>query len=92
MFKSKCTRNKVKVKGGTNKVKKQKRKLFFLVILIFILGIFFFQMKRKGENLFQDDLIFFKLFSIGEQNHSNLLKTKELDTTKGRIICFRSIL
>ena len=52
---------------------KRKRKTFLLVILIIIIVIFLFLSKKYPNNKFQDELIFFKLFSLGEGENKNTL-------------------
>lgn len=59
-------------------MKKQRKKLILFVIVIFILIIFLFQKRKNQNNSFQDDLIFFKLFSLGEErNKSTLLSENQ---------------
>ncbi len=48
-----------------------------VILIILILSIFFFQKKNKEGNLFQEELIFFKLFSWGQEEKSSEIKAKE---------------
>lgn len=48
-------------------MKKQKRKVILSIIIILILCIFLFLTRRKQDDKFQDELIFFKLFSFGQE-------------------------
>lgn len=57
-------------------MKKQKRKISLIVIAILILCIFLFQNKKKENNQFQDELIFFKLFSSGQDMPKNKFKSE----------------
>ena len=60
-------------------MKKQKRKIFILISIVFILTIFLFLIKRKIPNQFQDELIFFKWFSSSKQEEdlNNALDQKQ---------------
>ncbi len=49
-------------------MKKQKRKII-LVIIIIVLCIIFFQNFKKAKGEFQDELIFFKLFSSSQETN-----------------------
>lgn len=57
-------------------MKKQKGKAIFIVMTILILCIFLFQMRKNQNNKFQDELIFFKLFSSGQEVPQNTLQSK----------------
>lgn len=60
-------------------MKKQKRKVIFLVILILVLIILLTQIsqKRKEPNtIFQDELIFFKWFSLKKEKKSDTYFSK----------------
>lgn len=60
-------------------MEKQKRKII-LVIIIIILCIFFFKTRKKQADEFQDELIFFKLFSSEQKNKENTeYKHKNID-------------
>lgn len=48
-------------------MKKQKRKVILSVILVLILCIFLFLTRKEQDNKFQEELIFFKLFSSGQE-------------------------
>lgn len=55
-------------------MKKQKRKVILIMILVFILGIFLlFQNKKNFDSNFQDEIIFFKLFS-SKRSSNNITK------------------
>ena len=45
--------------------------------MVLILIIFLFQIKKKQNNNFQDDFIFFKLFSIQEKENTNSIQKQE---------------
>lgn len=51
-------------------MKKQKRKIILIIILI-ILCLIFFQNKKNPKREFQDELIFFKLFSSEQETKEN---------------------
>lgn len=56
-------------------MKKVKTKVIILIIIvILILSIFLFYNKSKSNNYFQDDIIFFKLFS--KNKNDNIENTK----------------
>lgn len=55
---------------------KQKRKIFLLVILMIIIVIFLVLNRKDPNNKFQDELIFFKLFSSGQGENENTLPSK----------------
>ncbi len=55
-------------------MKKQNRKVILIVVVILILCIFLFRNKKNFNNQFQDELIFFKLFSSKQENSENILK------------------
>lgn len=57
-------------------MRKQKRKIFLLVILIIIIVIFLFLSRKDPNNKFQDELIFFKLFSARQGENENTLQSK----------------
>lgn len=57
-------------------MKKQKRKAILIVVIILILCIFLFQMRKNQNNKFQDELIFFKLFSSGKEVGENTIPSK----------------
>lgn len=57
-------------------MKKQKRKVILIIIAILVLCIFLFQNRKKFNNRFQDELIFFKLFSSKQENSENILKSE----------------
>ncbi len=61
-------------------MKKQNRKIILIVIVILILCIFFFQNKKKFNNQFQDELIFFKLFSSKQENSENMQKSEKSES------------
>ena len=58
-------------------MKKRKTKLAIIAIVILVLCIFLFQNKKSQNNKFQDEIIFFKLFSFGKNTAQNSLETKE---------------
>lgn len=58
-------------------MKKSRRKLVFMVLLITILLIFLWQNIKKQNNETQNDLIFFKLFNIGQQNNKKSIEKGE---------------
>ena len=65
----------------------KKLKVIFLIILaILILGIFLFQNKSKLNNFFQNDIIFFKLFS---RNEVNKIENKINQINSNNIYCFQ---
>lgn len=57
-------------------MKKRQRKVIISVLIILSLIIFLFQIRKKPKETFQDELIFFKLFSSGEEQNTNILKSK----------------
>lgn len=57
-------------------MKKQKRKVILIVLIILIVCIFLFQIRKNPNNKFQDELIFFKLFSSGQEVSTNTLYSK----------------
>ncbi len=59
-------------------MKKQKRKIVLGVVIIIILCIFFLLNFKNTSNGYQDELIFFKLFSSGKQeNIENFKKNSQ---------------
>lgn len=57
-------------------MKKRQRKVIISILLILSLIIFLFQIKKKTKETFQDELIFFKLFSSGEEKKTDILASK----------------
>lgn len=57
-------------------MKKVKNKAIIIGLIIFILIIFLFQIKKHPKRPFQDELIFFKLFSSGQEGKQNTLESK----------------
>lgn len=58
-------------------MKRQKKRNILVIIIILILGIFLSQKKKNEDIGYQDDLIFFKLFSFDnkEQESTNAEET-----------------
>lgn len=48
-------------------MKKHKRKIILFIITILILSIFLFRSNKNLTNKFQDELLFFKVFSSGDE-------------------------
>ena len=59
-------------------MKKQKIKVTIIVIIILIICIFLLQNLKPKNNKFQDDIIFFKLFNLGNNRSNTNIKTKKL--------------
>ena len=59
-------------------MKKQKIKVTIIVIIILIICIFLLQNLEPKNNKFQDDIIFFKLFNLGNNRSNTNIKTKKL--------------
>lgn len=57
-------------------MKKQKRKIILVIIIILILCIFLFKNGKNPNYKFQDELIFFKLFSSGQEAEKNTLESE----------------
>ena len=53
-------------------MKKKKRKKVLFIIIIFILIIFLFQIMKRQKDKFQDELIFFKLFSVKQEETNQI--------------------
>ena len=53
-----------------------KRKIVLIILIILILCIFLFQNRKNQDNLFQDELIFFKWFSFEQENSENIPKSE----------------
>ncbi len=49
----------------------KKRKIILFIFVILIVCVFLYQLNKKQNNLFQEELIFFKLFSSGNTSISN---------------------
>lgn len=58
-------------------MKQPKSKIILFPIILFILIIFLFQMKKKQNNDFQEELIFFKLFSFGQKENNKSIQYQE---------------
>lgn len=57
-------------------MKKQKRKTILFILTIFMIVIFLFLSKKYQNNKFQEELIFFKLFSFGKEENESILQSK----------------
>ena len=57
-------------------MKKRQRKVIISILIILSLIIFLFQIRKKTREIFQDELIFFKLFSSGKEKKQELLQSK----------------
>lgn len=57
-------------------MKKQKGKILLISIIILISCIFLFQSGKSQNNKFQDELIFFKVFSFGQKVPENTIQYK----------------
>lgn len=57
-------------------MKKRQRRVIISILIILSLIIFLFQIRKKPKDLFQDELIFFKLFSSGEEKNKDILELK----------------
>lgn len=57
-------------------MKKQRRKIILLGMLILILCIFFVQKRNNQNNSFQDELIFFKVFSSKKEVNLNTVQSE----------------
>lgn len=58
-------------------MKKAKRSIIVIVPIVLILIIFLFQIKKSKNNLFQDELIFFKLFSSEHEINQNTFQSNK---------------
>ncbi len=54
-----------------------RKRTIFIILLIIIILIFLWLNNKKQNNETQDDLIFFKLFSTGQQNTKNAIEKGE---------------
>jgi len=73
-------------------MKKQKSKLIIIIITSLILIIFLFQVRKNASNRFQDDLIFFKLFSSGkEENKIKLLSGDKIEQSYNFQVSYKNI-
>lgn len=68
-------------------MKKQKRNIILCIILILISIFFLFQIKKQQNNKFQDELIFFKLFSPKQkkENKTSQLRNQLNETYEFRV-------
>lgn len=57
-------------------MKKQKGKIILFMISIFIIILFLFLGRKHQDNEFQDELIFFKLFSSGQEENESTFQSK----------------
>lgn len=58
-------------------MKQPKRKTILFLIILLILIIFLFQRKKKQSNNFQEELIFFKLFTFQQKENANSIQKQE---------------
>ncbi len=73
-------------------MKKQKIKLMVIVITSLILIIFLFQIRKNAKYEFQDDLIFFKLFSSGkEKNRVKSLAKEKIEQSYNFQVSYKNI-
>ena len=69
-------------------MKKKTKKVFLFVMIIFIIVIFFIRNKTDFKNQFQDQFIFFRLFSSKEGDNKNTLISKEQKDSKEKAYIF----
>lgn len=62
--------------GGTQKMKKTKRSIILCIIVILLLGLSLFRIKKQEDNKFQDELIFFKLFSSQQSKEKEIIQVE----------------
>lgn len=58
-------------------MKKRKRKIYVIVIVVLILCIFLFRNNKNLKNKFQDELIFFQLFSLAQAENNPITQSKK---------------
>lgn len=53
-----------------------KRKIVLIILMVLVLCICLFRNKKNQDNLFQDELIFFKWFSFKQEKAENIFKSE----------------
>lgn len=60
----------------------KRQKIIMIGIIILVLCIFLFQMKKNPNKQFKEELIFFKLFSFAQKRERDTNNTKNQETIK----------